>query len=109
MLNAARLAGAMTTADVVEGLADASGTVTSTFDASADQSSPEVGHDPKPTDEKNKFAAKDSRAGERMPRKGRVMSRAAEMTREPSETHKLGTECRGRTGANDCIVSRWWT
>jgi hypothetical protein len=58
MLNAARLAGAMTTADVVEGLADASGTVTSTSDASADQSSPEVGHDPKPTDEENKFAAK---------------------------------------------------
>jgi hypothetical protein len=33
-----------------------------------------------------------------MPRKDRVMSRAAEMEREASETHKLGKECRGRTG-----------
>ncbi|KAF8484085.1 hypothetical protein JB92DRAFT_3131939 [Gautieria morchelliformis] len=54
MLNAARLAGAMKTEkspDVVEGPADASGAV-------ADQSSPEVAHDPKPTNEENKFAAR---------------------------------------------------
>jgi hypothetical protein len=33
-------------------------------------------------------------------RKDRVMSRAAEMTREASETHPLQKECRARTG--------WW-
>jgi hypothetical protein len=33
-----------------------------------------------------------------MPRKDRVMSRAAGMAREASETHILVKECRGRAG-----------
>jgi hypothetical protein len=33
-----------------------------------------------------------------MPTNDRVMSRAAEMARDASETHALVKECRGRTG-----------
>jgi hypothetical protein len=33
-----------------------------------------------------------------MPRKDRVMSGAAALAREASETHMLVKECRGRTG-----------
>jgi hypothetical protein len=33
-----------------------------------------------------------------MPRRDRVMSRAAKIAREVSETHGLVNECRGRTG-----------
>jgi hypothetical protein len=39
------------------------------------------------------------RSGEKECRqKNRVMSKAAEMERKPSETHVLVKECRGRTG-----------